>query len=109
MKLPLISAILLSLTFLNIASYLSLSGVFNTQKVLGATIERPTPEPRLVEEVNYWKKIVSDNPSYIDGYLKLAVLEKQIGNTSDSNNYINQAFKIDPNSSKIKAVLEQLK
>ncbi|QQG47665.1 MAG: hypothetical protein HY044_01085 [Candidatus Woesebacteria bacterium] len=109
MKLPLVSAILLSLTFLNIASYLSLSGAFNTQKVLGASIEQPIPEPRLTEELNFWKKIVSENPTYIDGYLKLAILEKQIGNTGESNNYINQAFKIDPNSLKIREISGKLK
>ena len=97
------------LTFLNIASYLSLTRINLNEKVLGATTEVATPSPQIMSEIEFWKKIINDNSTYIDGYLKLATLTKSIGQNDESKRYIELAKKLDPNSLKITDLEDRLK
>lgn len=89
---------LLLLTSLNINKFLI------NQKVLGASVDN-TP---LLDEKAYWQKIVSDNPSYVDGYLQLAKIEVELGNKIEAQTFINKALSLDPNSSKIPKVISAL-
>lgn len=75
-----------------------------TQKVLGASINASP----LQNEKSYWEKMVSDNPTYIDGYLELAKVDVELGNTSEATSYIEKALSLDPNSSKITSVQKAL-
>lgn len=54
-----------------------------------------------VSELNYWQKIVNQNPSYRDGWIQLAKVESEMGNDSKANNYLQIAKSIDPNSTKV--------
>ncbi len=108
MKLPaLASAILLSLTFLNIAAYLSITRINFDQKVLGASTEMDSNQ-NLSNEIIFWEKIVNDNPTYVDGYLKLAVLEWPLDKTKSSH-FLQIARELDPNSSKVHIIENKLK
>jgi len=90
--------LLLVLTGVNIDKFLS------NQKVLGTKIDTTT----IQNEKSYWQKIVSDNPTYLDGYLELAKVEVQLGNTQEAQNYINQALQINPNSQRIPEIKKLL-
>lgn len=90
--------LLLVLTGVNIDKFL------NNQKVLGTSVDTTS----IQEEKLYWQKIVSDNPTYIDGYLELAKVEVQLGNIQEAQNFINQALQINPNSQRIPEVKKQL-
>ncbi len=84
----------LLLTGLNINKFL------DSKKVLGATIDTSGIE----NEKAYWLQVVSQNPTYRDGYLELAILDNTLGNKEESLMYFNKAKSIDPNSQKINEV-----
>ncbi|CAN5295534.1 hypothetical protein BH10PAT1_BH10PAT1_7850 [soil metagenome] len=89
---------LLSITTLNINKYL------DSQKVLGTSID-VTP---LQNERLYWQTLVSQNPTYIDGYLELAKVNVELSNKVEAEIYINKALSLDPNSLKIIEVKNKL-
>lgn len=68
-------------------------------KVLGASYDSS-------EEITYWEGIVTQNPTFQDGWLELARLEYENGNLEKFNLFLQKAKDIDPNSSKI-LMLEQ--
>src|SRR3972149_10625863 len=85
---------LLTLTSFNLNKFL------NNQKVLGATIDTSGIENEKV----YWEKLVTQNPTYRDGYLQLAIIDNVLGNKEESLMYFQKAKSIDPNSEKISEV-----
>jgi tetratricopeptide (TPR) repeat protein len=89
---------LLIITGVNINNYL------NSQKVLGASVDISP----LQNEKVYWQNIVNANPTFVDGYLQLAKVEVELGNTNEATNFIAKALSLDPNSSKITSVQKEL-
>lgn len=89
---------LLFLTSANITKFL------DSKKVLSATID--TTE--IQNEKIYWQKLVSQNPTYKDGYLQLALIDNTLGNKEESLMYYQKAKSIDPNSPKVSEVRKLL-
>ncbi len=85
---------LLLLTGFNINKFLE------SKKVLGTTIDVSD----IQNEKTYWLQMVSQNPTYRDGYLQLAVIDNTLGNKEESLMYFKKAKSIDPNSQKISEV-----
>lgn len=86
--------LLLFLTGANIHNFLA------TKKVLSASVDMSDIE----NEKNYWQQIVSQNPTYRDGYLQLAIVYDTLGNKEESLKNFEKAKLIDPNSPKIPQV-----
>lgn len=89
---------LLFLTGLNINKFI------DSKKVLGATIDTSGIE----NEKAYWLQMVSQNPTYRDGYLELAIIDSTLGYKEESLMYFKKAKSIDPNSQKIDEVRKLL-
>lgn len=90
--------VLLTIAGANLNNYLS------SQKVLAASID-VSP---LQEEKIFWQTVVTQTPSYIDGYLQLAKVEVELGNKNEALTYLQQALSLDPNSTKIVEVQNRL-
>lgn len=73
---------------------------FTNQKVLGARTEVKTDNGLLDQKI-FWEKIVSQNPTYRDGFLTLAQIENELGNSDSAQKALEKARQIDPNSEKI--------
>lgn len=54
----------------------------------------------LLQQVEYWTSIVDTYQNYRDGYIKLALLEYQLGNTVQARVYVQKALVLDPNYKK---------
>lgn len=67
------------------------------QQVLAAETERSAQSSQLIKLHNYWKKIVTDSPTYRDGYVQLALVDSQLGDQVSTAKDIQQIFIIDPN------------
>ena len=52
-------------------------------------------------EKQYWQEVVIENPDYLDGWLTLATITWQIGETEEAREYLNKAKYIKPNSEKL--------
>ncbi|GEM_PF-1802716 len=52
---------------------------------------------KLSKQVSYWKQVISKYQNYRDGYLQLALLEYQLGNSEQAKMYVNKALELDPN------------
>jgi tetratricopeptide (TPR) repeat protein len=92
-----------------ILSILNLRGLNSSGRVLGLRTEVPRQElARISEEITFWKKFLGDNPSYFDGWLELAVLERQTGDEMAAQAALNAAQQIDPNSRELKILQENL-
>lgn len=89
--------------FLTIAGF-NINKFINNQKVLGTSVD-VTP---LQNEKLYWQQIISNNSTYIDGYLQIAKVDIELGNKSEANNFLERASNLDPNSSKIQDVRNEL-
>ncbi len=85
---------LLILTGFNINKYI------DSQKVLGTSVDTSP----LQEEKSYWQNLITDNPTYTDGYLELAKINFELGNKVEALNSLNKAIVLDPNSNKIREV-----
>ncbi len=62
----------------------------------------------LQSKLTKWEKILSTHPGYRDGYMKLAMLDYQLGDKIDANKNIENALTIDPNyipALKLKGIL----
>lgn len=77
---------ILTLTWINITSPRA-----KTIRVLG--VETSPDTERL-----YWENIVEKNPTYRDGFIELAKIETERGNTVASEKLLEKAKLIDPNS-----------
>ncbi len=53
------------------------------------------------EEKAYWEKIVSENPTYMDGWIELSRIYKSLGDAELSQKAVLEARKINPNSDKL--------
>lgn len=89
---------LLFLTGLNINKFI------DSRKVLGTTVDTSGIE----NEKAYWLQMVSQNPTYRDGYLELAIIDSTLGYKEESLMYFKKAKSIDPNSQKIDEVRKLL-
>ena len=86
------SALTLSLLVLSLSMFL-LSNYLNQKpeiKVLGAQVD-------LEKEKQFWLEIIGKSPTYRDGWVELAKIEKDLGNTQLSKKYLDKAIEIDPN------------
>lgn len=50
----------------------------------------------LLENVEYWKKIVSETPTYRDAYVQLAIGYWQLGAMPQAQEFLQQAQLLDP-------------
>lgn len=77
----------------------------NREKVLGLTSkldelwqkwqeENPKELEKLITD---WEKFVSENPTYRDGWLRLALYNFKLGDKEKAKDSLNQALKLDPN------------
>ena len=53
--------------------------------------------PALTRSYDQWKQVVADKPEYRDGYVMLAWYAKELGKTEETDGYIQQIKKLDPN------------
>jgi len=83
--------VLITLSLFNLALYLFKSN----HEVLGANSE-------VSQEIIFWHDFLTENPSYIDGWLELTKLEYEKGNFASSQEALRQAEIIDPNSEELK-------
>lgn len=87
-----VAGILVSLILINfnIKTYL------NQKKVLAAaTFEEETIE--LKKEAFFWESFLSQNPTYLPGWLELSKIEYQLGNKDYALGALNTAKAINPN------------
>ena len=84
--------LLLLLTTLNLRMFGQ-----NQRKVLGAQIA----QEELGKEKTFWEKVVSENPTYIDGWLELSKVLYLLGEKNYSTGAYNTAKSINPNSRKL--------
>lgn len=66
----------------------------------GIQESRKSERQKVIDEIAYWKEIVTQYPDYRDAYYTVAVLEYKLGNLTESNNYLQKALQIDPNFEK---------
>lgn len=86
-----------------LASY-NLNNLLKNRNVLGASVETNT----IQDEKEYWLKIASENPTYVDAYLQLAKVEVELSNKEGAKTYIEEAKKLNPNSEVIEKVEKDL-
>ena len=55
---------------------------------------------KVIKEVSFWENEVRVRPNYRDGYMKLAVLNFQLKNFTESRENLNKALSLDPNFEK---------
>lgn len=67
-----------------------------------------TKRARVSQEIQYWEKIVSKYTGYRDAYLKLAVLQYQVGEFDRARYFARKGFEIDPNSREVGEMLRLL-
>lgn len=60
------------------------------------------------KEIIFWENLVSQIPTYRDGYLKLAILYNRLGNASKAKESLQKAIDIDPNHGKVSDLKETL-
>ena len=87
----------------NLLFYLSSSN----NDILGVRIEVDT-KTSLLHEGNFWKSLLNENPSYLQGWLELAKVEVQLENLDSARNALHQAKAISPNSELVKNVEKEL-
>lgn len=56
---------------------------------------------QLQEERIYWENVVTENPTYMDGWIELSRIYKSLGDAESSQKAILEARKINPNSDKL--------
>jgi|SRR3989304_6451756 len=96
-----VKKVLLPLSFLLIC--ISILNQYSFSKKITKTLAfESNPE----EEILFWENFINKNPKYIDGLIRLAVLEAKRGNTKKALNYWYLAYKVDPNA---KSVVETKK
>jgi len=67
------------------------------KSVLAAETELDQEIGRLQNLKAYWEKIVSDSPTYRDGYVHLALIEQALGNTQAELENRAKIISVDPN------------
>ena len=64
------------------------------KRVLGASTK--VVQDLQVEKV-FWGKFLEENPSYIDGWIELGIIEQELGNVEASARAFQKAEEINPN------------
>ncbi len=88
----LVSLILISL---NIKAYLS-------QKRVLAAETQDEEISQLKKEASFWEGFLSQNPTYLPGWLELSKIEYELGDEDYALGALNTARAINPNSEKVK-------
>ena len=52
----------------------------------------------LTQELKFWEDFIAKHKDYRDAYLKAAILEYKLGNTSKARVYVEKSLSLDPNS-----------
>lgn len=68
-----------------------------SERVLALQTSRAQEIQNLARFKKHWEKIVSDSPTYRDGYLQLAAIEYQLQNYIATQKYLEKAMEVDPN------------
>lgn len=89
------------ITVLFLAGF-SLNNYFSKPRVLG------TETPDFSEKILFWENIVSENPTYIDGWLELAKVTYEHGDKDYAIGALNSAKAINPNSEKVESLTKEL-
>lgn len=76
-------------------------------KILGARMEKEKRQEEL-SELKFWEEVVSENPTYRDGWIEIARISWELGNKDYAIGAFNTARAIDPNSEKIKVLKRDL-
>lgn len=76
----------------------SLAGILSADlRRVEETLESTKEKPKKIrEEIDFWEKITEEKPDYRDAYLKLAVLNYQIGQNDETKKYLQKIFALDP-------------
>jgi len=88
------------ITFSAVASFfivLTALTIIDFKKNLEEYNKRAVKYEKLAGEISYWKSVVSKYKDYRDGYFRLALLEHQLNNDAQAQEYLNKALKLDPN------------
>lgn len=90
--------VILLLTAYNLRLYFAKQSVLGTEKSL----------ENLSQEINFWESMVTQYPTYRDGWLNLAKLEFYRGNKDYAYSWLFVAKRIDPNSQEVIALEKEL-
>jgi len=85
------AVIVLLIAGFNLESYLT------QDQVLGTSAEVDTPSENEQEKV-FWESFLKDNPKYFDGWLELAKIYDEEGNSQAKETALKNAREINPNS-----------
>lgn len=91
------SILLISLAVLNIT-------VFLTRENQIFTFVLPE-NPKT--EINYWKTLLENYPTYKDGWIKLSEIEYRLGNINDARKYLKTAEEIDPSDETVNSLKQK--
>jgi hypothetical protein len=95
---------LLFLTGENLNSYLS------QDRVLGTEVTKQLHRnSELIQEKEYWGKMVSQNPSYFPGFIELVNINLELNDKNSAVANLIKARQINPNSKEVKILEEILK
>jgi len=87
----------------NLRSYLS------REQVLGLQIDNEIKNhTQVVQEKTFWESILSQNPSYLPGYLELAKINFSLGDKNSAYSDLMKASEINPNSLDVKNLEKEL-
>lgn len=64
------------------------------KRVLGASTR---VVQNLQTEKNFWQNFLQENPSYLDGWIELGIIEEELGNNDASIQAFSKAKEINPN------------
>lgn len=88
-----------------VISAFNFENFLTNQRVLGAQSFLNEKE-LLVEQKTFWEGFVSDNPTYMDGWMELADINIKLGDLEGAKLSLNKAEEINPNSTKVKELQE---
>lgn len=76
--------------------------------ILGAQTSQPPDGNQNVETLDaeylYWRKVIEDHPDYRDGFVRLATLAYQRGDSSAFREYLEKIRALDPNFDGLQAI-----
>ncbi|MFZ5932817.1 MAG: hypothetical protein ACOYT7_01950 [Patescibacteria group bacterium] len=94
---------LLFLAGLNFDNYLQV------QRVLGSQIQNLAEEKEVLNAQKlFWEQFLSENPTYLEGWISLAEINLELGESEEAKLSFSQAKSINPNSPKVKDFEERL-
>lgn len=95
---------LLTLATFNLKTYLLERSyhLSNQSKILGKN-DLKTRES--ANDISFMKSVLSQNPTYLDGWIELARLEKSVGNLTDYSEAVKKITEISPNFTLIGGII----